>query len=288
MRLAYDPSHYRDNTNLKDTIDAVARLGYEWVELSPRRDFIWFYEYPKVDKQLIRDLKTYCRDAGVKISSVLPVQNWSSPDEDERQAAVRNWKRCIEITSELEVDIMNTEFSGDKSRPTASEAAFLKSMEELMPLFEKEGIRLHIQAHPNDFIELNTEAIRMIRALDKDWIKLVYSVAHAFYYDDGIGDVEKHLDEAGDLLAHVLIADTMNHKAGFGLRYIINPPGANVTIHQHLNPGEGEVNFEALYRKLKEMKFDGIVTNTVFAYPDKPEWSNEITLRHIKQGLGLA
>ena len=29
MRLAYDPSHYRDNTNLRDTIENVARLGYE-------------------------------------------------------------------------------------------------------------------------------------------------------------------------------------------------------------------------------------------------------------------
>jgi myo-inositol catabolism protein IolH len=44
LRLAYDPSHYRDNTNLKDTIEAVARLGYEYVEFSPRKDFIWFYE----------------------------------------------------------------------------------------------------------------------------------------------------------------------------------------------------------------------------------------------------
>ncbi|CDQ20779.1 sugar phosphate isomerase/epimerase family protein [Halobacillus karajensis] len=287
MRLAYDPSHYRDNTNLKDTIDTVARLGYEYVELSPRKDFIWFYEYPKVDKQLIKDLKRYCSDAGVKISSVLPVQQWSSPNEEERQAAVRNWKRCIEITSELGVDLMNSEFSGDKSRPVQSEAAFVKSMDELMPLFEKEGIKLNLQSHPHDFIELNTEAIKMIRALDKEWIKLVYSVPHAFFYDDGIGDVEQHLEEAGDLLDHVLIADTLNHKAAFGLRYIVNPPDANVTVHQHLNPGEGEVNFDALYRKLREMEFDGIVTNAVFSYPEKPEWSNDVTLKSIKEGLNI-
>lgn len=287
LRLAYDPSHYRDNTNLKDTIDTVARLGYEWVELSPRKDFIWFYEYPKADKQLIKDLKRYCRDAGVKISSVLPVQQWSSPKEEERQAAVRNWKRCIEITSELEVDLMNSEFSGDKSRPVDSEAAFLRSMDELMPIFEKEGIKLNLQSHPNDFIELNIEAVRMIRALDKDWIKLVYSVPHAFYYDNGIGDVAKHIDEAGDLLAHVLIADTWNHKAAFGLRYIINPPDANVTIHQHMNPGDGEVDFDTLYRKLREINFDGIVTNAVFHYPDRPEWSNEITLKSIREGLNI-
>ncbi|MER2106773.1 MAG: sugar phosphate isomerase/epimerase [Solibacillus sp.] len=287
MRLAYDPSHFRDNTNLKDTIDHVARLGYEWVELSPRKDFIWFNEYPKVDKYLIKDLKRYCADAGVKISSVLPVQQWSSPNELEREAAVRNWKRCIEITSELEVDLMNTEFAGDRSRPNESEASFIKSMEELMPLFEKAGIKLHIQSHPFDFIELNTEAIRMIRALDKDWIKLVYSVAHAFFYDNGIGDVAKHLEEAGSLLAHVLIADTLNHKAGFGLRYIVNPPNANVTIHQHLNPGQGEINFDALYAKLLEMNFDGIVTNSVFAYPDKPDWSNEVTMKSIVDGLKI-
>lgn len=287
MKLAYDPSHYRDNTGLKDTVDNVARLGYKYLELSPRQDFIWFYQYPKVDKQLIKDLKRYCSDAGVKISSVLPVQQWSSPDEDIRQAAVKNWKRCIEITSELGVDLMNSEFSGDISRPVESEAAFVRSMEELMPIFEQEGIRLNLQAHPNDFIETNTEAIRMIRALDKNWIKLVYSTAHAFYYDDGIGDVAKHLGEAGDLLDHVLFADTWNHKAAFGLRYIINPPDAKVTIHQHLNIGEGEVDFPALFAKLREMKFDGIATNSVFAYPDRPDWSNEVTLAAIKRGLNI-
>ncbi|WP_445396902.1 sugar phosphate isomerase/epimerase family protein [Zobellella sp. An-6] len=287
MRLVYDPSHYRDNTGLKETIDTVARLGYEWVELSPRKDFIWFYEYPKVDRQLIKSLKKYCADAGVRISSVLPVQQWSSPVEEERQAAVRNWKRCIEITAELGVDLMNSEFSGNKRKPQASEDAFVRSMEELMPLFERESIKLNLQSHPHDFIERNIEAVRMIRALDKDWIKLVYSVPHAFYYDDGIGDVVKHIEEAGDLLAHVLIADTFNHKAGFGLRYIINPPDADVTIHQHLNPGEGEVDFDALYRKLREIKFDGIVTNAVFAYPDRPEWSNELTLKSIREGLRL-
>ncbi|EUJ21055.1 sugar phosphate isomerase/epimerase family protein [Listeria aquatica] len=287
MKLAYDPSHYRDNTNLRDTVDHVARLGYEYLELSPRKDFIWFYEYPKVDKQLITDLKRYTKDAGVKISSVLPVQQWSSPNEEERKAAVRNWKRSIEITSELGVDLMNTEFSGNKRMPVESEAAFLRSMEELIPLFEREGIKLNLQAHPNDFIETNTEAIRMIRALDKDWIKYVYSTAHAFYYDDGVGDVAKHFEEAGDLLAHVLFADTLNHKAAFGLRYIINPPDADVTIHQHLNIGEGEVDFDTLFAELRKMNFDGIATNAVFAYPDRPDWSNEVTLKKMKAGLGI-
>lgn len=287
MKLAYDPSMQRDMMSLHDTIDEVARLGYKYMELSPRHDFYWFYEYPVVNSQMIRDVKRWCKDAGVQISSTLPVQQWSSPDEQERQHAVRNMKRMIEITSELGVDTLNTEFSGDKQNPVASEGQWYKSMEELMPLFEKNHIRLEIQPHPNDFIEHSDQASRLLRSLDVDWVGQVWCSSHAFYYDDGKGDVRKQLTDAKDLISHILIADSWNPFSVFGMRYIINPPEAKVTIHQHLNPGEGEVDFDTMYKTLREMKFDGIMTNNVFAWPDRIDWSNEKTLKSIKEGMHL-
>ena len=48
--------------------------------------------------------------AGVGIASLLPMYRWASNDETERQAAVRHWKRAIEIAVELGVDTMNSEF----------------------------------------------------------------------------------------------------------------------------------------------------------------------------------
>ena len=265
MKLAYDPSMFRDSMTLKQMFDEVARLGYEYVELSPRRDFIWFYEHPVADHTLIKQVKKYAKDAGVKISSILPVQQWSSPDEQEREFAVRNLKRTIEITAELEVPVLNTEFAGDK----------------FQPVFEKNNIELEIQPHPNDFIESNLAATRLIRSLDLDWVHQVWCSAHAFYMDDGRGDIRQQFAESGERITHVLIADTFNHKGNFGLRYIINPPGAPVTIHQHLNPGEGEVDFTTLYQVLNERHFDGIITNNVFAWPDR------VTLQSIQSGLHL-
>ena len=47
------------------------------------------------------------------------------------------------------------------------------------------------------------------------------------------------------------------------MRYIVNPPDAKVTVHQHLDIGQGEVDFETIFRKMREMKFDGIATNAV-------------------------
>ena len=57
-------------------------------------------------------LKKLANDAGVGITSVLPALRWSGPDEDQRQAAVRAWKRVIQITVDLGVDVINPEFNG--------------------------------------------------------------------------------------------------------------------------------------------------------------------------------
>ncbi|WNV79695.1 sugar phosphate isomerase/epimerase [Bacillus atrophaeus] len=289
MKLALDPSMYRDDLTLEEMVYKTAELGYEYIELSPREDFCPFYKYPKVDSAKIKQLKRLLRDTGVKLSSLLPLYHWAGPEEDRRQAAVRNWKRAIEIAVELEVDLMNSEFSGSKYDPYVCEEKFIKSMDELLPVFEKEGIKLNLQAHPYDFIETHKGAMDMIRALDRDWINLVYSTAHTFFYDDGKGDIETMFDEAGDRLTHVLFADTFNHKAAHGLRYIVNPPDAKVTVHQHLDMGQGEVDFDTIFRKLREMKFDGIATNAVFAWVDeKADESSRFMLRKMKEALGLA
>src|SRR4051795_11466674 len=89
--------------------DIVASLSYDWMELSPKADFIPFFKYPRIDDAGVRRLKKVASDAGVGIASVLPVLRWSGPDEDQRQAAVRAWKRVIEITSHLGVGGRNRE-----------------------------------------------------------------------------------------------------------------------------------------------------------------------------------
>lgn len=156
--------------------------------------------------------------------------------------AVENWKKMIEIAVDMNVPVINTEFSGDPNQQEICNGMWFRSMEELLPIIEKEGLRVEVQSHPYDFCELNNEACDLVKSFRSPNLGYVYSSPHGFFYDEGKGDVRSMLKYAGDELTHVLFADTFNQT--LDCRYIANPPWLNqrgksdVTIHQHLPWGK--------------------------------------------------
>ena len=49
MKLALDPQMFFSTSSVFELPDIVAGLGYDWMELSPKADFIPFFKYPRVD-----------------------------------------------------------------------------------------------------------------------------------------------------------------------------------------------------------------------------------------------
>jgi myo-inositol catabolism protein IolH len=265
MRLALDPYMLRD-VPLLELPGVVADLGYEWIELSPREDFMPFFLHPRAGREQVQSFKKALDVAGVKVASNLPLYRWSGPDEDERQAAVRYWKRAIEITVELECDTMNSEFNGRPEQASLSEAQFWKSMEELLPIFEREGIALKLEPHPDDFVEDGKLAIDMIRGISSSNVSFLYCAPHTFHQG---GDMVGIMEYAGDLLTQLHVADSFDHTGSSGLRYIVNPPGSTARVHQHLDIGQGEVKWPEFFGTLDRLGFDGIMTVCVFAWEER-------------------
>lgn len=266
MRLAIDPYMFRETTTLTTLPGVVADLGYEWIEMSPREDFVPFFKHPRVDDPTVQRFRKELAAAGVGVSSVLPLFRWSGPDEDERQAAVRYWKRAIEITAALGVDQMNSEFNGNPRQADTCEAQFWRSMEELLPVFEREGVRLALEPHPDDWEEDGKRAIDVINGINSSLVSFVYCTPHTFHQgNDCVGILEK----AGSLTTICHLADAYDHTASSGLRYIVNPPGSRVTVHQHLDIGQGEVDFDECFATLERVGFDGTLTSCVFAWEDR-------------------
>jgi len=289
VKIAQDPTPFHHDHALLDLPGVVADLGYEWIQLTPHADLVPFFRHPRADDQLVKDLKKACSDAGVGIASLLPVQRWSGPEEWAREAAVRSWKRIIQIAVDLEVSTIGTEFSGRPERQEESEAAFLRSMEELLPLIEREGIDLLVDPHPDDFVEDGLEAVRLLRGLNSTHVGMVFVACHSFH----MGHPMREVMRAGrDLIRLVHVADTMDHHASHGLRYISNPPGNAARVHQHLQIGDGDVDWDDFFGGLAEIGFldreDTVMCNSVFAEDERAADMARFQLRTMQDHVARA
>jgi myo-inositol catabolism protein IolH len=267
--------------------DVAARLGYDRLQLTPHPDFAPFFRHPKADRELVARLRKAAADARVAIAALLPVQRISWPDEPEREAAVRNFRRVIQLAVELGVPVINTEFSGRPERSEASEAAFYRSMEELLPLIETEGLHLNFDPHPDDFVEDGLEAWRILRGLDSPAVGFVYVASHTFHYGDRASTL---LAEVGERLGAVYAADTFDHRRSHGLRYITNPPGNPARVHQHLRIGDGDVDWAALFEVLRSTGYlarpDALIVSNVFAEDERADEVSRYQLERIRELAG--
>lgn len=289
MKYALDPTPFHSTHSVLEFPRLAADLGFEYLQLTPHPDVIPFFTHPKADDELVAKLKAECAAAGVQIASILPVLRWSSPDENLREAAVRYWKRAIQIAVDLGVNQMNTEFSGRPEQPEESEAAFYRSMEELVPLIEREGINVAIDPHPDDFVEEGLAAWRVIRGVNSPNLSFVYVAAHTFHMKD---EPLAIMDAVGDRLRVVHVADTMNHHASHGLRYITNPPGNPVRVHQHLKIGDGDVNWDEFFCGLVTNGFtereETVMVTSVFAENERAHEVSRYQLEAMRSRVAAA
>ncbi len=281
MKIALDPYMFR-STPLLELPGLVADLGFEHIELSPREDFMPFFLMPRCDDATVKAFKKALDGAGVSVAANLPLYRWSGPDEGERQAAVRYWKRAIQISTMLDCDVMNSEFNGRPEQASLSEGQFWRSMEELLPVFEAEGVKLRLEPHPDDFVEDGLVAIDMIRGINSPLVSFLYCAPHTFHMG---GNMVEIMEYAGDLMTQLHLADSFDHTGSSGLRYITNPPGNAVRVHQHLDIGQGEVRWDEFFETVHKLGFgdrdDSVMTSCVFAWEDRARESTA----HMRQTI---
>ena len=285
--IALDPNMYYPTHSPTQVLRKAADLGYRFIEMSPLAPVHFWHHYPKADDSLIADINRAQKETGVRIRTLNPVFNWSSTDEAERCAQVRNWRRLLEIADQLDVREITSEVSGDRNTPRQCEAQWYRSIEELAPDFEKYGIRLNMEAHPYDFIETHDEALLLVRGTNLEWVGYEYCCPHTFHLSKGAGDVERMIRSAHEAgkLREVHVADVFNHAANDGNRYIVNPPGADVTVHQHNEIGLGEVPWEQVFATLRDIGFDGVVSVCVFGWHERADEINRAVLQRLTEEL---
>jgi myo-inositol catabolism protein IolH len=272
MRIALDPAMLNGRP-IEEMPPAVAEAGYRHLELPNRDDFIPAFAAVRASREDLAQLRRAVSSAGVEIASIAVIQAWSSPDEDTRSRAVAWWRDGIAAAVELGCRRINTELSGDPNRPDECATAFRRSVDELLPLLEREDLVVAAEPHPNDFIETAVAGVDLIRSIGSRRLRYLHCVPHAFHLG---GTVSSQVEYARGSFDHVHVADTFRPE-----RIIVNPQGSRVRIHEHFDIGQGELDWAEVARALRSVEFDGVLTVQVFGWEERAA----VSFRHNREAV---
>lgn len=110
---------------------------------------------------------------------------------------------------------------------------------------------MRLEPHPDDFVEDGREAVDMIRGINHPNVTFLYCAPHTFHMG---GEIAGIMQYAGDLLTHLHVADSFDHRASSGLRYIVNPPGATACVFAWEERAEASSRFmlEEMTRRTRD------------------------------------
>lgn len=292
MKITFDTSAFWvTGMTYEETYHTVAEAGFHYI--SPyNADFPGFWKRPKATNKEVEWHKKAIEKEGLEIASLTTGFRIADPDEFVREYAIDCWKRMIEIAEIMDVKVFNTELGGDRRTPELCEAKMMRSLDVLVPILESKGMRMDIQAHPNDFYETNNDAYDIIRYYDSPALGYLYSIPHTFHYDEGKGDISSMLRYTQKHLKHIIVADTWDYTKLF--RYNINPAelyaDGSVRCHAHIGRiGDGDVNYDACFETLRELGFgeaeDTIATFNPLGFPERAIEDGKYTKKILEDQL---
>jgi fructoselysine 3-epimerase len=226
---------------LEETIKRIAGIGYDGVEIGAAAP----HAYPAhLSKERRKEIKKVLDDNGIAVSSMLPAPgggpgfNVASPLAEERREAVDQYKKVIELCSDLGGPTVMY-IAGWQIYGTPRIQAWNWSREALGEIAKTAadfGVVVVVEPTPTDsnLIESCDDAIELMEQVGAKNVGLMFDTQHAYYRNEVPTD---YVYRMGKDLRHI-------HLAEFG----------------RLPPGAGRGDFVGLVAALREIDYKGYLT----------------------------
>jgi protein FrlC len=226
---------------LEETIKRIAKIGYDGIEIGAAAP----HAYPDyLSKSRRLEIKQVLEANGIALSSMLPAPgggpgfNVSSPMEEERAAAIDQYRKVIELCAELGGKTV-IYVAGWQIYGTTREQAWDWSRQALLSLAstaKNVGVTLVIEPTSADsnLVDDCDDALRMMREVNDANVKLMFDTYHVLYRNEVASD---YVYRFGKDLHHVHFADS-----------------------NRLPPGDGKGDFVSVIAALREVGYQGYIT----------------------------
>ncbi|MBI4606460.1 MAG: sugar phosphate isomerase/epimerase [Planctomycetes bacterium] len=253
-----------------EAFEMVREAGFRFVELGGAH-----FPAAEASPEAIAALRRQLGGAGLTPVAAFVVHGTASADEARRKEAVERWRRSLGAAQELGLKLLATELTGDRADPAAGEAAFRRSLDEILPLLEKAGVHLSVEPHPGDFFEAAAPTLRLLGSYRSKHLGYLHCTPHTFFLGRSSHEV---IAEAGRLVTHVHVADT------FRTERIMARSG--VGLHLHLRPGLGEVDFREVFDALGSIGYGAHVSVQLLSHAESPREAALESRKHLQGLLG--
>jgi sugar phosphate isomerase/epimerase len=187
----------------------------------------------------------------------------ANPVDAERRWRIDYTRRCIELASFLHCSSVSV--TSGRMVPGVSPEASLdllkQSFRELIPFAGEHAVRLGIEYEPGLLIENCRELASLLDEMGSPLLGANLDLGHSHVSGE---DPEAVLDVLKGRVFHIHMEDIAKGK------------------HYHLIPGDGDLDFNRLFTRLRQFRYDGFVTVELYTYPHCPDEAARKSLDHLR------
>lgn len=275
MNLAFSTNAFTRHS-LEVAVEAIAAAGYRWVEILADRPHLFPLDCGPVRIAALRQrltdlgLAVCCLNANTAVGlyrdpppEPLFGPGLCDPDPARRAARVAYTRRCLDLAAELGAPCITlTSGRALPGCPPEQAAGHLRaSLAALLPHAAAAGVRLAVEYEPGLLVERAGQALALFDALASPWLGLNLDVGHAWVVGEEPAEVVRRVGRSR--LFHLHLEDIRDR------------------VHYHRIPGEGEIDFAALFAALRVIDYRGAAAVELYTCVDDPHGAARRARQHL-------
>lgn len=257
-QLAFSTNAFKQTT-VGDAVRAIAETGYAGVEVMADTPHMRADTFTDGEA---RELGKLIADLGLAVSNVNAFTGfcfdggdtyhptWVEPVATLRHKRIDYTKRAIELTAAIGGKHVSLQPGGPYAGRGVDELydLFAEGLAACLPAARDAGVMLGVEPEPGLLIETAQQFGRLKRDyfIDEPLIAMNCDLGHHYCVREDPADV---LREHRQVIHHVHLEDIAANR-----------------VHQHLVPGDGAMDYEAIFAALDETAYDGFVTVELYPY----------------------
>jgi sugar phosphate isomerase/epimerase len=269
LKLAFSTNAFR-KYSIEQSIEIIAKTGYDAIELMCDAP----HAFPPISAEQLGSIQDSLRENKIGISNLNGFMmckigdfhhpSWIENDPHKRQQRIDHTINCIDLAKKIHAKTVSTEPGGPLEHTAAEKGfkIFKEGLEQVIPMAEKNQIKLLIEPEPGLLIENSSQFLKFISNFNTKYLGLNFDVGHFFCVNEDPALLIKSLK---DYISHVHLEDIASNR-----------------IHKHLIPGKGAINFVEIFKALDSINYDGFVTVELYPYENDPEQAARSAIEYLR------